>query len=480
MEILLCPLVIAIIKLLLGNKINKWITSILSLATLGLLIQIYISNSSTLNSGIWQTIFDKPWFSDSIRFTLGFDGVTYILLLLTSILTPIIISSVSDNRHKLIIPLTLLMQSALNGVFMAKDGLMFYIFWELALIPIYFITLLYSHKDAYITTIRFFIFTFLGSLAMLASLIYLYINTGSTSFSYEALLSLQLSLKESILIGGGFLLAFAVKIPLVPFHIWQADTYTNAPAQGSMMLSGIMLKMALYGILRWYMPLCGESISYFQPFIITMAVFGVIYGAIIALKQNDMKRLVAYSSLSHVGLITAGLFTLSLSGIEGGMLQLFTHGINVVGLFFAIEIIEYHYKSRDLSQLGGLAKHHKFFTILFFIIVLGSLAAPLTNGFPGEMMLLKSIFDYQIVTGLVAGLTIILCAVYMLRMFQLSMLGDSEILKNQIDMVKLVPLVVVCIIVLYIGLNPQSLIDVIHPSIQHIMEDIANSKGVLS
>lgn len=480
MEIILCPLVIALLKALLGNKINKWIMSVLSIATLGLVIKVYFEQVVALNSGVWQTVFDKPWFSDSIRFTLGFDGVTYLLLLLTSILTPIVISSVSYNRHKFIIPLILVMQSALNGVFMAKDGLMFYILWELALIPIYFITLLYSHKDAYITTIRFFIFTFLGSLAMLASLIYLYLKTGSTSFSYEALINIQLSLKEAILVGGGFLLAFAVKIPLVPFHIWQADTYTNAPAQGSMMLSGVMLKMALYGLIRWYMPLCGESISYFQPAIMVMAVFGVVYGAIIALKQNDMKRLIAYSSLSHVGLITAGLFSLTLSGFEGGMLQMFTHGINVVGLFFVIEIIEYHYKSRDLSQLGGLAKHHKLFTILYFVVVLGSLAAPLTNGFPGELMLLKSIFDYNSLTGIVAGLTIILCAVYMLRMFQLSMLGESEIVMNKIDTVKLMPLFIISAIVVYIGLNPQSLIDVIHPSIQHIMEDIANSKGVLS
>lgn len=204
--------------------------------------------------GGWKTLFDQPWISDNIRFTTGFDGLTGILLLLTNILVPVIIlGGIRNDEHRVkITALTLFMQGALNGVFMAQDGLMFYIFWELALIPIYFITLTMSGVNAFKITLRFFIYTFVGSLAMLASLIYLFLHTANYSFAFEALRAVELSHTESIFVGGGILLAFLVKIPVLPFHSWQADTYTNTPAAGTMLLSGIMLKMGLYGLLRWF------------------------------------------------------------------------------------------------------------------------------------------------------------------------------------------------------------------------------------
>ena len=432
------------------------------------------------NDGEWHSTYDVPWFSNGIHFTLGIDGLTGLLILLTNILIPIIIFSNQKDNQKSLIPLIFFMQAALNGVFMAKDGLMFYIFWELALIPIYFICLLYSEKEAFKTTLKFFIYTFIGSLAMLASLIYLYLKTENHSFAYDELLSVQLNYTESIFVGAGFLFAFAVKIPIFPFHSWQANTYTYAPAQGSMLLSGIMLKMGLYGLLRWYLPMAGESISFFQPIIITLAVIGVIYGAVIAIKQNDLKRLIAFSSLSHVGLIAAGFMTLSAVGIQGGVLQMFVHGINVVALFYIVEIIENHAGSRELNQLGGLAKFNRLFAVIYLIIVLGTAAVPLTNGFPGELLLLKSIFDYNTISGVFAGLTIIFCAVYMLRMYQFSMLGESNVNLKEISTLKLLPLLILVALVIFIGICPQLIIDQINPAIQKIMLEISNSKGVLS
>ena len=479
MEIIILPLILSLLAAFAGSKINKTVWGLLSFVSL--FAMVYMKQHYGIhNDGVWHNTYDVPWFSNGIHFTLGIDGLTGLMILLTNLLVPIIILSIQTNNQKSLIPLILFMQAALNGVFMAKDGLMFYIFWELALIPIYFICLLYSSKDAFKTTIKFFIYTFIGSLAMLASLIYLYLKTENHSFAYDELLSVQLNYSESIWVGAGFLFAFAVKIPIFPFHSWQANTYTNAPAQGSMLLSGIMLKMGLYGLLRWFMPMAGESIAFFQPIVILLAVIGIIYGAVIAIKQNDLKRLIAFSSLSHVGLIAAGFMTLSAVGIQGGVLQMFVHGINVVALFYIVEIIEKHAGSRELSKLGGLAKFNRLFAALYLIVVLGTAAVPLTNGFPGELLLLKSVFDYNTITGVFAGLTIILCAVYMLRMYQFSMLGEGKASLNEIGLMKMIPLLILVALVIFIGVCPQLIIDQISPSIQKIMLEISNSKGVLS
>lgn len=451
------------------------------LSMLTLLAMVWVMSQANLhNDGNWQTVYDMPWFSNGIHFTLGIDGVTGLLLLLTNLLAPIIILSIQSDKQKSLLPLILFMQAALNGVFMAKDGLMFYIFWELALIPIYFICLLYSSKDAYKTTIKFFIYTFIGSLAMLASLIYLYLKTENHSFAYDELLSVQLNHVESIWVGAGFLFAFAVKIPIFPFHSWQANTYTYAPAQGSMLLSGIMLKMGLYGLIRWYMPIAAESISFYQPIIVLLSVIGVLYGAIIAIRQNDLKRLIAFSSLSHVGLIAAGFFTMTEIGLQGGILQMFVHGINVVALFYVVELIEKHAGSRELTSLGGIAKYNRLFAAIYLIIVLGTTAVPFTNGFPGEFMLLKGVFDYNTVTGVFAAITIILCAVYMLRMYQFSMLGESKGEYKSIGIEQLWPLIILVALIIIIGISPMLVLDKINPAVQKIMLEISNSKGVLS
>ena len=384
-----------------------------------------------------------------------------------------------ENRVK-ITALTLFMQGALNGVFMAQDGLMFYIFWELALIPIYFITLTMSGENAFKITLRFFIYTFVGSLAMLASLIYLFLHTANYSFAFEALRAVELSHTESIFVGGGILLAFLVKIPVLPFHSWQADTYTNTPAAGTMLLSGIMLKMGLYGLLRWFLPLAPESIEFYQPWVIGLSVAGVLYGALIAIRQKDMKRLVAFSSLSHVGLIAAGIFTLTLEGLEGSVIQLFVHGINVVGLFLVIELIERSTGTRMLGELGGLAKNNRLFMIFFMLIALGTVAVPFTNGFPGELLLLKSLYAYRPNLSLLAGLTIIFCAVYVFRMVQFSMFGEGKGEVASLKWNEILAFGIITFFILGLGFMPQILIDIVHNSIVQIGQWVSEARGVMS
>lgn len=482
MELLIiAPIVLALVSAL-GSKWNKWITWIFSMVGLIVLLGNWGSIAPMVQGASFETTVNYPWLGETIRFQLGIDGISFFLLMLTNILIPVIVLSINSDKRLALIPLILFMQAGLNGVFMAQDGLLFYLFWELAMIPIYFITLMYSERDAFATTIRFFVYTFIGSLAMLASLIFLGSKSLNGSFAYTDLYNVQLSFSESIWVGAGFLLAFAVKMPLFPFHVWQPNTYTYAPAQGSMLLSGIMLKMGLYGVLRWYFPMATESIDFYQPILMTLAVIGVIYGAIIAMRQDDMKRLIAYSSISHVGLIAAGLFALNSPGFQGGLLQMFVHGVNVVGLFVAVNIIERNFGTRNLNELGGIAKNNKLFTVLFFLVIIGTVAAPLTNGFPGEFLLLKSIFDYQATYAVFAGLTIIFCAVYMLRMFQFSMLGacNNETENKTIPLPQLIPLFVVAFFVISIGFFPQWYMDIFQNSSTGLLNMISNVKGILS
>ena len=479
MEVIIVPILASLVIMAMGKRNQVWISTILALLPLIFVAQYF--NQIGVNGG-WKAIFDHAWISDNIRFTLGFDGLTGILLILTNGLIPVIVMGGirNDENQTKITALTLFMQGALNGVFMAQDGLMFYIFWELALIPIYFITLTMSGVNAFKITLRFFLYTFIGSLAMLASLIYLFLHTANYSFSFEALRAVQLSHIESLFVGGGILLAFLVKIPVLPFHSWQADTYTNTPAAGTMLLSGIMLKMGLYGLLRWYLPLAPESIEFYQPWVIGLSVAGVIYGALIAIRQKDMKRLVAFSSLSHVALIAAGIFTLTDAGLEGSVLQMFVHGINVVGLFLVIELIEKSTGTRVLGELGGLAKNNALFMVFFMLIALGTVAVPFTNGFPGELLLLKSIYTYNPNLALMAGLTIIFCAVYIFRMVQFSMFGEGKGEVASLKLNEILAFGILAVGIIGIGFMPQLIIDIVHNSIVQIGQWVSEARGVMS
>ena len=483
MELILIPIITGIVAAFSG-KTSRWVAMLGSIATLAILA-VKLSHFNA--DGSFNFIFDKPWFSNAIHFKTGIDGITMVMLLLTNILSPLIllVAANKNNADKIaLFALIVGMQGALNGVFMAMDGLMFYIFWELALIPVYFIGALWGEGDRFKITLKFFIYTFVGSLAMLASMIFLFSKTPDFgSFDYQALLNVQLTRMEAIWVGAGLLLAFAVKIPLMPFHSWQPDTYTTAPTSGTMLLSGIMLKMGIYGLIRWFFPLVPEAYDVFVPIVIAASVIGVLYGAIIAIRQNDMKRLIAFSSLSHVGLIAAGIATLSLEGLNGAVLQMFNHGINVVGLFLAVEVIQSRAGTRDLTQLGGIAKQAPLFGVAFLVLVLGTAAVPFTNGFPGELLLLKSIFTKSAVWGILAGLTIILCAVYMLRMYQFSMFGkpaNGIYLFPDLNWNEKIVFAVLVVLVIAVGVFPQWILELSGPSIKKTLDVLANSIGEIA
>lgn len=423
--------------------------------------------------------FSVPWLPQAgISFSLGMDGVSLLMVLLTNLLAPLIVlssfSRTFDNEPRYY-GLVLMMLGALNGVFLAQDGLLFYIFYELALIPIYFICAIWGGQDRIRVTLKFFIYTFVGSLFMLVALLYVYLQTnveGQHSFAWADLVHVQLSPSAAWWVMLGFFLAFAVKMPVFPFHTWQPDTYVTSPTGGTMLLSGIMLKMGIYGVIRWMVPLAPEAMHTWTPIFMLLAVIGIVYASIIAVKQSDLKRLIAYSSIAHVGLIAAGVLAWNKAGVQGSLIQMLNHGINVVGLFFVVDLIERRIGTRTLADMGGIAKSAPKFAALFMIVMLGSVAVPLTNGFPGEFLLLNGVWNYNVWLGGVAGLTIIFGAVYMLRAYGLAMFGEANRETAQFQDVNAnewVVLGVIAGLVVVLGFFPQLVLNLTDGSVNKIL-----------
>jgi NADH-quinone oxidoreductase subunit M len=456
-----------------GDKLASKVALLFGVASFGLsvyLLQLFQAGDNIDVIASWIT---RP----NIYFALKADGLSLAMLLLTTALTPIIILSGLGNDFKnarAIYALILFMSFAMVGTFLASDGLLYYIFWELSLIPIYFIALLWGNGDAEErkkAVVKFFIYTFAGSLFMLVAFVYLYGQAGSLLLS--DLYRLQLSDKEQCWIFGAFFLAYAIKIPLIPFHTWQAKVYQKAPTVGTMLLSGIMLKMGLYSVIRWQLPIAPHAAKQYMPVLLGLGIAGVIYGSIVALRQKDLKKLLAYSSLAHVGLIAAGCYTLTMDGLRGAVLQMIAHGFVVVGLFFAAEIIFRRYETRMIADMGGIRSQTPKFTSMFMILVLASVALPSTFNFVGEFMVLFSLAHVNVVWPILGGTTIILGAYYMLRMFQHVMLGETnaKVFKDVSFNEGLVMVLIVAVL-FFFGLYPKPITDLITPSLEAILAQI--------
>ncbi len=429
-----------------------------------------------------QLMVDWVWIESlGIHFKVAMDGISLLLVLLTNVLIPLIILSSLNREIKnknVFYALILLMQSALVGVFTSMDGFLFYIFWEMALVPIWFICLLWGGENRAKITFKFFIYTLAGSLFMLVGLIYLYMNTGeSRSFDIHALYTAgaNLSSSEQSWIFWAMFIAFAIKMPVFPFHTWQPDTYVVAPTQGTMLLSGIMLKMGTYGLIRWLLPIAPLGVQEWGNTAMILSVISILYASIIAIMQNDFKRLIAYSSIAHVGLISAGIFSLTVQGLQGGIMQMLAHGINVVGLFFVADILFNRTKTNEISKLGGIRNIAPWFATVFMIVMLGSVALPMTNGFIGEFLLLNGIYQYNAWFAAFAGLTVIFGAVYMLRSYQRTMLGDTNALTStftDLSMNEKIVCGTIVILILAMGIYPKPLLDIAEPAVMKIINTI--------
>ncbi|MBC6612518.1 NADH-quinone oxidoreductase subunit M [Hymenobacter sp. BT507] len=420
--------------------------------------------------------------SAGINFHVGMDGLSVLLVLLTTFLVPVILLAAFRREYEnpsSLYALVLFMQTGLVGVFVSLDAFLFYFFWEVALIPIYFIAGVWGGERRVQVTFKFFLYTIIGSLFMLAGFVYLYFQTGPAASGLaqhtselSAFYNLNLSSSEQSWLFWLIFAAFAVKMPIFPFHTWQPDTYTESPTVATMLLSGIMLKMGVYGVMRWLLPVVPYGVSQWQPLVLILSVIGIVYGAIIAIRQQDIKRLIAYSSFSHVGLMAAGIFSLTQTGMQGAVIQMLAHGVNVVGLFFAADVIERRTGTRNIADLGGLTRRTPLLTVTFLVVLLGSAALPLTSGFVGEFLLLAGVYEYNAWMGAVAGLTVIFAAVYLLRMFQRVMLGPDSSFTSTItdlsgaELAVMVPLVV---LVFWIGLFPNTFLHISEPAVMQLL-----------
>lgn len=480
MEILLLqifiPLIAALVVLFSGKTIVKGLAGVLSLIPLAITLYLhlnFIPDAST------QYLVDMAWIPQfGIHFKAGVDGISMVLLLLTNILIPIII--LSSFKHEIkntnaFYALIFFMQTGLLLVFTALDGFLFYIGWEAALIPVYFICALWGGENRIKVNLKFFIYTIAGSLLMLLAIIYLHLQTPGNSYDIAEFYKLNLDTLTQAWIFWAFFIAFAIKMPVFPFHTWQPDTYTEAPTAGTMLLSGIMLKMGIYGVIRWLIPVAPLGFDAWGETALILSVIGVVYASIIAFTQNDIKRLIAYSSIAHVGLISAGIFAWNLQGLQGAMIQMLNHGINVVGMFFIADILIRRMNTREMSQMGGIAKPAPILAITFLIVLLGTVALPLTNGFVGEFLLLMGVYNYNIWLAAVSGLTIIFGAVYMLRMYQKVMLGpvnSSTSIFKDLDGTEKSVLVVISVLVILIGVYPQPILHISEAAVINLLDQV--------
>ncbi|CAN5312919.1 NADH-quinone oxidoreductase subunit M [soil metagenome] len=487
------PLVFALLLLFTKGDGVKRIALAASIIEFVLCIVAYflLHKSQTLNTGDERLWMNVIWINSlGVNFNIALDGISMVLVFLTCFLVPLIILSGFDRKREnpsLFYALIMFMQMALIGVFVAQDGFLFYIFWELALIPIYFICLMWGGENRGQITFKFFVYTLAGSLFMLAALIYLYLNTslgetGIHTFNLQALIDAGhgLTASEQTYVFWGLLLAFAIKMPIFPFHTWQPDTYHTAPTQGTMLLSGIMLKMGTFGLLRWLLPMTPLALQEWGPTVVVLSIISIVYASMMAIAQKDFKRMIAYSSIAHVGLIAAGIMAFipgesNTEGITGSIVQMFSHGINVVGLFFIADIIFSRMGTFEMSKLGGIRNIAPKFTSLFLIIMMGAVALPLTNGFVGEFLLITGVYKYSAIAAAFAGLTIILGAVYMLRGFQTIMLGETK--SNASSFTPLTTsestvLIVIAAAVIFFGIYPKPILELVQHDVQQLVESI--------
>jgi NADH-quinone oxidoreductase subunit M len=409
--------------------------------------------------------FDTSWMlSLNARFTLTADGLSKILILLTCISFPAIFIATSKNEIKnrnQFLSLMMFVQTGLLGVFLAGDALLFYFFWELALIPVYFLCSIWGGEKRIAVTFKFFIYTFLGSLFMLIGIVYMYMHTKDHSFAYASFKAAGLTNMQQVTAFALFFIAFAIKMPIFPLHTWQPDAYDQSPTSVTMVLSAVMVKMGLYGVLRWLMPLFPIAFSAHTHFVMVLSIIGILYASFIAIKQDNIKKLIAYSSIAHIGLMSAALFANKEMGAQGVLIQLFSHGINVLGLWIIADIIEQQTGTKLLSEMGGLAKKQPTLAILLVAFSFANVALPLTNAFVGEFLMFNSLFQVNPWMAAAAGVSVVLAAIYTLNMVQKCAYGEvsTAIQKMSTNKPAQAVLIVLIIIVFVTGVYPQPLFD---------------------
>jgi NADH-quinone oxidoreductase subunit M len=447
----------------------------------------------------FQFVEDKEWVFESIHYKLGVDGISLLMVMLTAFLTPIaLLASVRSvgSRVKEFCIALLALETAMIGTFLALDLFLFYVFWELMLIPMYLIIGVWGGPRRLYATIKFVLFTMVGSVLMLVAILYIFFKTGGSSFDYHLFTSIlpregvtgALSIKEQVVLFAAFGLAFAVKVPFFPFHTWLPDAHVEAPTAGSVLLAGVLLKMGTYGFIRFAIPFFPDAASLYSAPLMGLAVVGVIYGALVAYAQQDMKKLVAYSSVSHLGLVMLGIFALTREAIAGSVLQMVNHGLTSAALFICVGFLYERRQTRMMADFGGIAKVMPFFAVAFMIVALSSIGLPGTNGFVGEFLILVGIFKegigsvmlpgsffqwrtFVLLSGGLAATGIVLGAIYMLTMVRRVMFGPLDHHENSqlpdLSLREKFVILPMIVLILWIGVAPGFFLGKTQATVDH-------------
>jgi len=433
----------------------------------------------------YQFVENRDWMpSLGIAYHLGIDGISLLLILLTTFLMPLAILSSwhsIERRWKEFAVTMLLLETGMLGVFVALDLFLFYVFWEATLIPMYLIIGIWGGKNRVYAAIKFVLYTLAGSVLMLVAILALYFQHGAATGIYTfdlpvlARYVMPAGLGQNLMFLA-FALAFAIKVPMFPFHTWLPDAHVEAPTAGSVILAGVLLKMGTYGFLRFSLPLFPQSSLLFAPWIVALAIIGIIYGAWVSTAQPDMKKLVAYSSVSHLGLVMLGLFVLNAQGLVGGIIQMVNHGLSTGALFLLVGMVYERRHTRLIADLGGLWKVMPAYSVIFLIVTLSSLGLPGLNGFVGEFLILVGAFQWNWAVAALATTGIIFAAVYMLWMYQRVVFGEVTREENRrlpdLSAREWVVLLPVLLFIVWIGVYPAPFTGVTETSVQALLAQV--------
>ena len=436
-----------------------------------------------LNTHEFQFVEKVPWIKEfGISYHVGIDGISLFLFLLTSFISvvSILASWTIKDRIKEYMIAMLVLETGMLGVFISLDMFLFYVFWELMLIPMYLLIGVWGGPRRIYAAVKFFIYTMAGSVLMLLAIIALYFMnykaTGEYTFDLLTLYNLDIPMGTQFWLFLAFFFAFAIKVPMFPFHTWLPDAHVEAPTAGSVILAGVLLKMGTYGFVRFSLPLFPYASHQFVPVIAWLAIAGIIYGALVAMVQTDLKKLVAYSSVSHLGFVMLGIFVFNLQGMEGGILQMINHGLSTGALFLMVGMIYERRHTRMIADFGGLTKRMPIFAVFFMIATLSSIGLPGMNGFVGEFLVLVGTFKANVLYAVLATTGVILSACYMLWMFQRVMFNklsnpENQKLKdlNKREWAILLPIV---ILIFWIGIYPKPLISRLDVSVNHLLTQV--------
>jgi NADH-quinone oxidoreductase subunit M len=478
--ILVTPLVGALLMVFVPREnanAHRWMGNLFGM--LGLAVSLPLLWRFQNSAAGFQFVTDHAWIpSIGARFTLGIDGISYLMVMLTTVLGAIsILSSWSaiKKREKEFYILFLLLQSGMLGAFMSLDFVLFYVFWEVMLVPMYFLIVVWGSDRRLYAAIKFFLFTLAGSVLMLLAILAIYSSTNT--FSIQTLLAAAhspFSLQLQRWLFWGFFFAFAIKVPMFPFHTWLPDAHTEAPTAGSVILAGVLLKMGTYGFLRFSVPMLPDATMQFRSIMIAISLIGIVYGALVCMMQKDMKKLIAYSSVSHMGFCTLGIFALTPLGLSGSVIQQVNHGISTGALFLIVGVLYERRHTRLISEFGGLSTPMPNFAAVYMIVTLSSLGLPLLNGFIGEFTILRGTFEVNKTWAAWGTLGVILGAAYLLWLYQRVMFGSVTNPQNEHlpdlnarEYATLLPLIALAF---WIGIYPAPLFKTLEQPVRQLVE----------